>query len=408
MQLKSLLKKLSLAVVALGLVSSDLVASAPYASGTRIYVIRPGGLRGGYALADLTGQYNLYTASDLLTNGTLVANTQLLKASLNQQTKLMDVRLASLSSHHKIAQNDKGTHYVALAGNGASGKSAGSEGYNWGVWLSGRYTDFKAADQYFGVKGDSYAGMLGADYRVMSSLIVGLAVSFEHAQGTTTFLKEKIKNDGYGVTPYVKFNINEHFDVDLFGGYTYINTKTSHANVRYDRNVVLQSGTVSGKTHSDQWHGVFALNAHTVFADALTVHGKVGINYASRRQKGFNQKFSFSTATMAVNDAQVKGSTADLSQAFGDLRLGYMVTENVEPYVKGGYAYDISYKKYGKTEYDNQGGAIKQKTDRNNYTYGGGLNFVFGQFQAAADYEHLQGARKFNSNTYLLLVRYNF
>lgn len=400
MQFFNNIRKFALAALAFLALASSAHATS-YSTGSVFYL----GVK-----ADLTGKYNLYTAADLLTNGTLVANTQLMKVSLTQQTKLMDSRLSQLSGA-KVANADQGTRYVALAGQGsevAKGQAAGSEGHNWGVWLSGRYTDFKDGDRFYGVKGDSYAAALGTDYRIHSNFIVGLALTYEHADAKTTFLKDSIKNDGYGVVPYVKFIINENFDVDVHGGYTYINTKTSHDNQRYDYAYAARAGKVTGKTSADQWHGVFALNAHTVIADAMTVRGKAGVNFANRKQKAFTQKYSFSTANFGLYDQKVRGFTSELSQAFGELRLGYLVTENIEPFIKGGYAYDVSFKK-NKSEVDGQASTvIKQKTDRDSYTYGGGANFVFGQFQAALDYERLEGARKFSSNTYVLLVRYNF
>lgn len=409
MQLRNMLKKLSvalMAIVALG-VSSKAHASANYASGTRIY-LATFGTAGDYVFADLKGQYNMYTNSDLLTNGTLATQSTLMQTSLQQQTRLMDVRLAALSGQ-KVVATANGARYVALAGEGTEkGQAAGSAGYNWGVWMSGRYTDFKQNHEHVGVNGDSWAGMLGADYRIHSNVILGLALSYEHVKAKTVFLKEVIKNDGYGVNPYLKFIINDNFDVDVFGGYAYINTKTNRDNIRYNYNRQLVAGKVSGSTHSNQWYGVLALNAQTVIADALTVRGKVGVNYITRKQKAFKQTFNFSTAN-TFNDTNVKGMTTDASQVFGDLRLGYMINENIEPFIKGGYAYDMSYKKYGAVEYDAQRTKIlKLKTDRSNYTYGGGLNLGFGQFQAALDYERLEGARGLKSNTYLLLVRYNF
>ena len=87
MQLRNMLRKLSIAFLAL--VSLGL-EKAHASSGTILYA-------GTTVLKDLTGQYNLYTVSDLLTNGTLATQGTLMQASLRQQTRLMDPRLTALS-----------------------------------------------------------------------------------------------------------------------------------------------------------------------------------------------------------------------------------------------------------------------------------------------------------------------
>jgi hypothetical protein len=412
------IQKLLLACTAvLGLASQAQASSGgTYSSGSWFYVNSDyPGHSGQWVYATLTGKYGMYTKSDLLGNGTVVTNKATTMASLDTMTTAMNHRLDALGSGGaKMAQANSG--YTTLAGRG-KGTSAGSEQMNWGVWLSAAYTDYKVSDPYIGISGDVWSAALGADYRLDDMFTVGLALNYAHENAKTTFLSEKIESNGYGVTPYAKVVFNKNFDADIMASYMYIDSKTSHKNIRWNYNLFATSavdGTLSGSPKADQFSGRVAFNAHMDVVDSVKLSGQIGADYAQRKQKAFTQTASFNVVNM-VDDRSIGAVKSEVSRAFANLKVGFMIAEGVMPFIKGGYLYDLLFDKKS-AEYDGTNAtaltatrtAVKFKNDRHNYTVGGGIVGKFDSFLITAEYSHFEGARNFKSDTGMLTVRYEF
>lgn len=392
-----------------------------YASGSWVYVWGSNDRDTGHWIyATLTGKYGAYTQSDLLGNGTVVTNKATLKASLEAQTAALNHRLDALGGGAKMAKGNNNT-YAALAGRGS--QSAGSDTMNWGVWLSAAYTDFKVSDPYVGISGDIWSAALGADYRLNDMFTVGLALNYAHEDSKTTFLSEKIKSNGYGVTPYAKVVFNENFDLDIMASYMYVDTETSHQNIRWGWDFLAAgagpvSGTLSGKPTAHQYSGRLAFNAHMNIVESVKLSGQVGADYARREQGSFTQTASFNVTRMA-DDRPVSKVTSEVARAFANVKVGFAVTEEIIPFIKGGYMYDLTFDKERAeytgahaTQADIAAGAsrsaIKFKKDRHNYHFGGGVVGKFDSILISAEYSHMEGARNFKSDTGMLTVRYEF
>ncbi|USO01748.1 MAG: autotransporter outer membrane beta-barrel domain-containing protein [Alphaproteobacteria bacterium] len=411
------IQKIFLVCVAALTVTSHAQASGTYSSsvrsGTWVYMYI--GNMGQSVYASLTGKYGMYTKSDLLGNGTVVTNKATTLANLQTMTTAMNHRLDALGSGGgKMAQAN--SVYTTIAGRG-KGTSAGSDQMNWGLWLSTAYTDYKVSDPYIGISGDVWAAALGTDYRLNDMFTVGLALNYAHENAKTTFLSEKVRSNGYGLTPYAKVVFSKNFDADIMASYLHITSKTSRKNTRWNYNILSTSavdGTLSGSPKADQFSGRVAFNAHVEPVECVMVSAQIGADYAQRKQKAFSQKASFKVQNM-TDDRAVSAVTAKAGRAFANLKVGFMIAEGIMPFIKGGYLYDlVSSKKSPEYDVTNtnpltaKSTAINFKNDRSNYIMGGGIIGKFDSFLITAEYSHFDGARKFKSDTGMLTVRYEF
>jgi outer membrane autotransporter protein len=240
---------------------------------------------------------------------------------------------------------------------GQTGLAAAAASRGIGVWAQGAYTraesDFnKGTDNDMRFKGDIWAGVVGADYRVTPRFVVGAGVGYQNVDITTTFNSGKLKQTGWGVTPYAVFAINQTFFVDVSGGYWLLdnemdrNNKTAKAS--YDGTRWNIGGNLNGGWAINRWRATAA----------------VGYLYVNAKDDAFRETGS------AASTLQQSSVTTKIGQGRLGGTLGYSFG-NVTPYASARVEHNFEQPKVVL----NTGTGGQPDANRTGYRVGGGLNF---------------------------------
>ncbi len=149
-----------------------------------------------------------------------------------------------------------------------TGLAAAAAARGIGLWVQGAYTNAessfnKGTNNDMRFKGDIWAGSVGADYRVTQRFVLGAAVGYQYVDVNTTFNSGKLKQTGWGVTPYAVFALNQNYFIDVSGGYYWLdnemmrNSNTARANYDGDRWSV--GGNINGAWTINRWQASAAV-----------------------------------------------------------------------------------------------------------------------------------------------------
>lgn len=240
---------------------------------------------------------------------------------------------------------------------GQTGLAAAAASRGIGLWAQGAYTraenDFnKGTNNDTRFKGDIWAGVVGADYRLTQRFVVGAGVGYQNVDISTTFNSGKLKQTGWGVTPYAVFAINQTFYIDVSGGYWLLdnemarNNNTAKAN--YDGTRWNIGGNLNGGWSIDRWR----------------ITGAVGYLYVNAKDDAFRETGSAAAA------AQQASVTTKIGQGRLGGTLGYSFG-NVTPYASARVEHNFEQP----TVRVNSGVGTQPDANRTGYRVGGGLNF---------------------------------
>ena len=236
------------------------------------------------------------------------------------------------------------------------GAAAAARGIN--IWAQGAYTraenTFNAGinnDTRF--KGDIWAGSVGVDYRVAPRVVVGLSGGYQNVDIDTTFNAGKLKQTGWGVTPYAVFGLNQNYFIDVSAGYWWLDNEMSRngntAKANYDGTRYNLAANLNGGWSVNQWRLTAA----------------VGYLYVSAKDDAFRE-----TGTAAVAAQQ-----SSISTKIGQGRIGGTVgyaLGAITPYALARVEHNF--------EQDspaiNNGVGAQPKYDRTGYRTGVGLRFA--------------------------------
>lgn len=320
------------------------------------------------------GSY-LDTASASVNNSTLVTERKVLTTAVETQANMVLNQISSrLASHPASAA---GTIVSLLP---QSGGNAGSMDQRSSVWASAGYDHLKEDNisKFGGWNANLWSLAVGYDYKFNDKVLAGLALTYSNLNGSTGFNKGKIKDNAYGVVPYIAFKAAPCFDIDLMLGYSRVNkdrkrTTPSLTSLTGDDLTGIQA-TSSPK--ADRYFGaVFANYRHHV--NQLNLLARLGYFYATDRQKSFNEA-NGDTSTGTNQTKAYSSQTTNLSRLSLRLQAGFKANHNVEPYAFLSYARDFGASKM-KVQDALPATApanialISPNKQRNNNTFGGGL-----------------------------------
>jgi outer membrane autotransporter protein len=240
---------------------------------------------------------------------------------------------------------------------GQTGLAAAAASRGIGLWAQGAYTRAESSfnkgtnnDTRF--KGDIWAGVVGADYRLTQRLVVGAGVGYQNVDINTTFNAGKLKQTGWGVTPYAVFAINQTFFIDVSGGYWMLENEMARnsntAKATYDGTRWNLGGNLNGGWSINRWR----------------VSAAVGYLYIDAKDDAFRE-----TGT-AASAAQQSSVTTRIGQGRAGGTVGYSFG-NVTPYASARVEHNFEQPK----QVVNTGAGIQPAANRTGYRVGGGLNF---------------------------------
>ncbi|MBA4118456.1 MAG: hypothetical protein C0514_06155 [Candidatus Puniceispirillum sp.] len=204
----------------------------------------------------------------------------------------------------------------------------------WGLWAGGDWT--KIRDKTRGGSWDThlFSALVGADYYCNQYVTAGLALNYGHFHGDTAFNKGTIRDDAYGVVPYLKVSFLKWLGFDLAGGWSRVNKQRD----RVDLTAASGQGrNVYGNVSSDRWFIAPSFRLAYQANEKIGLFGRLGYSYARDNQNAFQE-----------SDGSVYGSQKfNLNRLHVKLQMAYQWTDSVKPFIFGLYAHDFTVKSQG-------------------------------------------------------------
>lgn len=237
----------------------------------------------------------------------------------------------SRSARH---QNDEMTLTSAM-----SGQSAGDELTNWNIWGSYNGNDFNGdiplVNAFDGLgnpvplasyDADINSFMVGFDTLLNSQLVLGLAIGYEDGDIFTAYNGGNNESDGFTVTPYLAYLINETYSIDVSAGYSRLSYDT-------DRIDNTNGNSILGSFDSDRWFFASNLNIAKAY-DKFFINGRIGYLYTEEEQDSYTETGGPTARTLGTRHI-------DLSQLIIGVDIAYSMGA-FEPYIIASYLNDLS------------------------------------------------------------------
>lgn len=191
-----------------------------------------------------------------------------------------------------------------------AGRAAGAGDKKFGAWVQGAYSSVENSQIGAQFDGSVYNGLIGLDYSVSDRAVVGLALGYETADIDTSFNRGKIESNGFTVSPYVGFALNNTWSVSLLGGYSWLT---------YD---VTRNTNVTASYDAERWFTAASLDGNYGFG-RVSVRPTVGVLYLEEKGDAFRDS----------SGSQSLESKSKLGRITAGATVGYAFAK-VMPYVK--------------------------------------------------------------------------
>jgi outer membrane autotransporter protein len=253
----------------------------------------------------------------------IVTSRRTLQAATTQTLSLISARIQGL----KMAAR-KGDSPVAMAlsddrKKGAIGIASGDEVLGVGLWAQGAYTWLDDDNVDTKWDGNVFSFLVGADYRIDPSFVVGLSGGYEKTSLDTEFNNGNLDADGILVAPYATLILDKNFSIDATGGYQWLNYEVDRKDI---------SGTkVTGSFDSKRWFAALTANADYTLDKTILLHGNAGFSYTSESQDAYTES----------NGVKVKANDLNLGQAQVGVRVAYDL-DVVVPFISVLGEFDLS------------------------------------------------------------------
>ena len=264
------------------------------------------------------------------TNGQEAATSDIVRTTSQTLATVIQGRVATIAAPRPGGQgqassaslDQDGRFAFSMTGDDL-GLSSGEEGYNIGVWGLGSIMHFKGTETNAKYDANAFSGMLGADYRFTSDLLVGLAAGYGYLD-----LDKKDWSGGadtgslstdheWTLMPYVAYNLTDFTILD--GAFAYTNSRYKDddgTNVgRYDSERYLTNVGISQYFMLDNWMLSGRLGYMYVHGD-LSSYSRGGVNIAN--------------------------PDSFLGQVNGEAKAAYYFGSGFEPYAALRYFYDTT------------------------------------------------------------------
>ena len=273
-----------------------------------------------------------YTAEE---PSTVVTSIKTLRTSVSQTSKMLSGRISKI-----ISPNPKLTtknnligfdYYPGYNNQKVTGLSAGDTAPKFGIWANASYTQTDDDSSFAHSSSDLILMMLGADFKPAPNMVIGLALGYENGETDTYFNNGEQDSDGFTLSPYFAYLINEYFSFDLSGGYSWVD---------YDQFRTDADEKISSSLDSDRWFVSAALHAYKNI-NAWNFTGNLSYTISRESQDSFTES----------NGTQVRENDIDLSTIDIGIETSYIIGI-FEPYLGLSYSYDTDYDSFSTYDYD--------------------------------------------------------
>jgi outer membrane autotransporter protein len=268
----------------------------------------------------------------------------------------------------------------------------------WSLWFGYSYSKYDSSVQVAPYDAHLASYRLGLDRFFASKFLFGLAVLYDKLDTDTTYNGGGQNGDTWSVAPYFSWLIDEHFSLDLNGGYGWQSTTQT----RIDPTSVPGSPTMLNSSYDG--HRSFAsatLNGFLARGD-WTFGGRVGYLYSTEKQDGY-------TETGGPSARTVNGRTLRLGQIYAGPDVAYFFGNGLEAYAGLLYRYDTS------RNDGSAGGGLPsavgatQPGDRDEWDWSVGLRFYAKRnVTLGVEYLQTQGRDQFDNKVFNALARFEF
>lgn len=273
-----------------------------------------------------TTTYSAACGANAISASTVVTSAETVGAAAAQTSGIISGRigaLASGSSGVKVSSANGETKYGYSVSLNDEGKAAGDGSGKLGLWFAGSYTnvDYNLAGSAY--DGNINAGVAGLDYQVNDNLTAGMAFGYQKSDLTTTFNTGTEDSKGWTVAPYLLYQLDKTFSVDVSAGYSKLSYDTYRIEPR-DLN------GITGTTDATRAFGAANVNGNWAM-DKVRLGASVGVLSAKEDKDAY---------TEVGNGGQaVAAKTTHLGRAHVSGELGYDLGAAV-PYVNADFRHD--------------------------------------------------------------------
>jgi len=373
----------------------------------------------------------LQTAMDQVFNGSIQSETNAAMTAVSaeqsnvfgsQSTKTLAGQLHTVEIVHtrlKLASNEQAdvlyadnNHMFSMNKGGAASSDIGEE---IGFWMNSSYSfgDTDSTFDQLGYDYDSWSAVMGADYKLTDSLIVGLAFDYSHIDADFDGHRGGTDTNTYTGSLYGSFYVTDNFHLDAvasYGGADYeINRKLFYV-ITTGATAGTTDTTAEGETDGDQLS--FNFNAgYDYHYKGLSVTPYASVNYLTMQIDSYKENKNTGDGwAMRFNEQNIQSLTttvgSQISYAFS-VPFGVIV-----PQLHGAWHHE--YKNNSRTAKATLlGDALAQTIDidiagpdRNFFTVGADVSAVLTHgVTTFASYNALVGYNNVDSHTFTLGFR---
>jgi outer membrane autotransporter protein len=200
-----------------------------------------------------------------------------------------------------------------------TGLSSGGKGSPLCFWASATASSLRNDLISTKYDGHLYLMLAGLDYRVNKNLLLGMAIGYEWTELDTVFNNGNMESDGFTISPYVAYLINDSFSIDLL---------VSYSDLDYDTERTFTG--VYGDYDADRFMVSSNLNYYYVTGN-WCLNARLGYMYTEEDADGFTE----------TDGTRIRQNDTDL----GEIRFGgqasYFIND-FELFFAASYHYDTT------------------------------------------------------------------
>jgi uncharacterized protein with beta-barrel porin domain len=306
-------------------------ASQTYSAGT---FIRDQGVnnRGFYVQE---GSY-YDSGSAAVQNSTIVTERRVATVASEAQANMVLSQISDRLDNHVATPTTSSVSLIPTGGNAGAGHNRSS------IWARAGIDHMKEDNitRFGGWDANLWSFALGYDYKFNDKVVAGMALTYSNLNGTTRFNNGNIRDNAYGVLPYVGFKLTPCFDVDLMFGYSRVNKSRDRGtpNANNPQAADLSGARATSSPKSNRYFGAIHANLKQ-HVNRWNLLARLGYMYITDQQKAFTERGGFVIPT--VQDRQYASLNTNISRLSLRLQAGFKASSTVEPYAFIRYARDF-------------------------------------------------------------------
>jgi hypothetical protein len=327
------------------------------------------------AKAGYEGGYydNGYTAATQ--NSTIVTERRVTTVASEAQANMV---LSQISERLDSHTTPTGTSFSLLP---QSGGNAGASDHRGSVWARAGidHMDESNITSLGGWNANLWTLAIGYDHKINDKVLLGAALTYSNLNGSTKFNNGNMRDNAYGLVPYVAFKVSPCFSIDAMVGYSRVNKKRDRGTAASNTDNALSGTKATSSPKSDRYFAALYGNFKQ-HVNRWNLLARLGYMYATDRQKSYNEtNGNRNLNTGAYSTRNYSGITNSVNRASLRLQAGYKASPTVEPYAFLTYALDFGATKIkvpdtlvtalGNTDTS----YVSPNKRRSNNTFGGGL-----------------------------------